>query len=329
MSVRDWLRNNETGLLGALGFLIVGALTVVVAIPHTARGPSPSKPEAASQQKSQQQRDWRPSFYPAEPYAAYHNDNCQAPKDREEADLCQQWRVAEATEKSVALADSQHWLNSLQAWSTVIAAIATAAAAIAAGYAARSSADAAKVARDALVASERAWIRRDRIVFSEPLQFASTGLLNTSVQLEFTNVGSAPAIHVNTFAWLIPDEHGTAPQQRAREHFNSVRSNPVSSGFTLFPGQAYPRDRDIPVHESVMLRPEETDTASDEVGRISLYLAACINYSFASDPDKNHQTSCMFEVRAPWPIARGADDIPETQLGLLEIAGFGGMDLAD
>jgi hypothetical protein len=125
MSVRNWLRNNETGLLVALGLLIACGLTVFVTFSHPPSGLSGDKPEAASQQTSRQKRDWRPSFYPAEPYASYHNANCQAPKDREEADLCQQWRSAQAAEEIVATTDKQFGWNVAQAVSTIIAAFAT------------------------------------------------------------------------------------------------------------------------------------------------------------------------------------------------------------
>lgn len=198
---------------------------------------------------------------------------------------------------------------------------------------AEQSAEAAKVsaevAKQAMIASQRAWIRRTRIFFSTPLEVRDDGLVNSAVAFEFTNVGNAPALHINEFAWLLPVTDGLVPQERATELFAGVREHPVSGGFTLFPGQSYPRDRDIPVHHSVHLTNEQAEAASDDAGRMSLFVAACINYVFSSDLNHHHQTSCLFEVRTPGFITHvGGTAIAETNLRLDE-SGFLGMDVAD
>jgi hypothetical protein len=185
------------------------------------------------------------------------------------------------------------------------------------------------LARDTLIVSQRAWIKRDRIAFAGPLVFRDDGLIHSHVILEFTNVGNAPALHVNMFAWLLPVIGGAIPEDGARKRFEGVRGNPVSYGFTLFPGQAYPRARSPRIQLGIHLTKDEVDAASDGAGRMVLYVAACINYAFSSDPNTNHQTSCLFEVVQPAQfLTRASGSIPDTDL-ILEESGFLGMDIAD
>jgi hypothetical protein len=188
-----------------------------------------------------------------------------------------------------------------------------------------------QLARSSLIASQRAWIRRDQVFFTGPLEFRPDGLANTSVTLEFTNVGNAPALHVNMFAWLLPiGANGVVPHDRAKQLFAKVRKNPVSGGFTLFPGQAYPRTKGTRTHQGIHITKEEADAVCDAANRMVLYVAACINYSFATGPSVNHQTACLFEVLSStgFITRTPGTSIPTANLQL-DPSGFLGMDIAD
>lgn len=234
---------------------------------------------------------------------------------------CQSWRQAEAAEEQACIARRQFWAGIV----ALVLLIATFAANAVAGWGAK---EAAEVGKDTLVASQRAWIRRDRIYFSSPLVFREDGLVHSSVSFQFTNVGNAPALHIQKFAWLLPVTDGLVPEARASALFEKARRQPVSSGFALFPRQTYPRDGQTPVSQGLVLTKGEVDAATDDAGRMCLYLAAGINYAFASDPTNNHQTCCLFEVQSSGFIARDRGSIPATDLRLDE-SGFLGMDIAD
>lgn len=310
------------GILCALAF---SQWVTVAHLPSRTSSPEPK----ASRYYRQAQTDKTPSSRESVERRAY-DPGCPDPQSREDADLCEQRRMADATVKTVALADSQYRWNVAQAVGTIVAALAAALAAVFAGMAAKQAGRSTDVARETLIASERAWVKRIRIYFSSSLDFREDGLVFSSIAFEFTNVGNAPALHVQMAAWLLPITNGGPPERRAKELFEERRNHPVSGGFTLFPGDSYPRNRDIQTNELVVLTPEEAVAAADNAGRLSLYLAACISYAFSADPAKYHQTSCLFQVEPTTGIFITADrrSIPETELRLQE-SGFLGMDLAD
>lgn len=252
----------------------------------------------------------------------------QGADEKAARETCAQRRATIASERQADYAALALIVGFLALAATVAAAVAAGIAAWATKATADEAERSADYAGDAIVASTRAWIRRDKITFSAPLNFHSDGLLESSVDFEFTNVGNAPALHVNKFAWFIAVTDGKVPKERAEKLFAQKRANPVSDGFTLFPSQSYPKPGQIPVGQSLVLSAEKTTQAVDEAGRLSLYVAACINYSFATDSKTNHQTCCLFEVGTPWDIKSGLK-IPKDQLSLREFAGFGGMDVAD
>lgn len=138
MLLRYWRSYSEAGRVIVCAAVLAVTLAVLVTVPDLLGGPRASEkdPDAHAQAA---QRHWQPHFSPTEAYAPYHNADCQSPKDREEADLCQQWRVAEATEKAVAVAEGQFRWNVAQAIGAIAAALAAAWAAFAAARAARAA----------------------------------------------------------------------------------------------------------------------------------------------------------------------------------------------
>jgi hypothetical protein len=120
---------------------------------------------------------------------------CDSPKDNEHADLCQQWRVAQA-------ADSQFWLNLLGlvllAGTLVFTAIAARAARDAAKEASRTATTAAQgntQSRNLFVAEQRPWIEIDTVGFAGELRFDEKGV-GLSFQLRVESTGRSPAQNV-------------------------------------------------------------------------------------------------------------------------------------
>jgi hypothetical protein len=254
----------------------------------------------------------------------YNKLGCYNPA-HDKYEKCQAWRQAEAAEEQACMARYQFWVGSLIGVFGLLGLFGTLIYTADAAKAASQSADAAK---GTLIASQRAWIRRDRISFRSPLHMRDDGMVHTTVTIDFTNVGNVPALHVNEFAWLLAGEKGGGPPyDRAQSLFKKVRLQPISQGLILFAGESYPRrnGRHLQPQQGVHLI-EASETL--KAGEMTLYLATCINYAFSSDGSNHHQTSCLFEVRAPWFLHRDSGHIPEGQLALME-GGMGAIDTAD
>jgi hypothetical protein len=123
------------------------------------------------------------------------------------------------------------------------------------------------------------------------------------------------------------------PKADAEAFFREVRDGFEAPGFTftLFPDQTYPKNRNLTVHPSVELTKQEVHAATggNPAAYMSLYLAACIDYSFPSDMGSRHQTSFILEVeKAGGPISPADGVISQASLTLRD-TGVGGMDHAD
>jgi hypothetical protein len=159
-----------------------------------------------------------------------------------------------------------------------------------------------RLARQSLIASNRAWVRRERdgIRFATALRFLQGGGADSSIGFTVKNVGNAPALHVNLHAWLLP-VIGRIPEAEARAHFASLRQTSPSGGFTLFPNDTYPSVVNVAVYPSVQLTQAQVNaaTGADPAANMSLYVACCIDYTFASDVFTHHQTSFILDVETP------------------------------
>ena len=155
--IRDMRKQGDWSRVALLGWVVALVLAAVamgqwVIITHL-----PSRPYAESPQGYAKQYVNKGARAPLarhadepEPYEA----RCHYPKNAEEANLCEQFRVAEAAEKSLALADSQWWLTAMQTGMAVVAALATAWAAYEAGNAAKAAANSIDVSIRSIEASK-------------------------------------------------------------------------------------------------------------------------------------------------------------------------------
>lgn len=308
MPKRDWRTNLALGLIAPF-VIVVGYGFVQLATSGelpSCKNTDPRSGYAATDPKNA-----------AMPQSIYYQLSCHDPAQDKDG-KCQAWRQAEVAQEQACLARYQFWIGSAIALFGLAGLFLTL-------DANRQTADAAVAT---LVASQRAWIRRDKITFASPLIFRDDGLVYTSVVLHITNVGNAPALHVHIRAILLGATDGEAPHEKALHLFNAWRQYSVYGGFPLFPKQAYPT-RDFLVRHATILSKEDADAATDGDGRMTLYLATCINYSFSSDPTRNHQTSCLFEIRShahPF-IMRETGEIQDKELWLMEELGV--IDSAD
>ena len=155
MPKRDWCF--YSAVIGGVIALLLG-LDILnwAAISHLPSRPSGGSPQAERHSDQSKAKHDAPAVK-AQKAQAY-DPGCPYPKNREDADLCEQRRMAKAAEDAAAVAESQFWWNVAQAFATVFAAFATAFAALAAGAAARSANRTVKVMERAAETDLRAYV---------------------------------------------------------------------------------------------------------------------------------------------------------------------------
>jgi hypothetical protein len=275
MLLSYWRSYSQTGRRVICAVVLAVALAVLVAVPHFYGGPS-GEPPNRNGESQLHKKHWQPHFSPAEPYAAYQNSDCQSPKDREEADLCQQWRVAEATEKAVTLAESQFWWNILQAASTVLAAIATALAARAAAAAASSAERSVKHAEGVSQSELRPYVFCEKFITNRGVSRndpeTTTHML---LELQWRNYGHTPARNI-----VINLNHGVFDQEDEPEVADFPDApNQADARYTLGPTQVCYARRVVPFADVVVAHNENKN----------LIYWGWIEYS-GLDPDVRHRT---------------------------------------
>jgi hypothetical protein len=191
------LRGNWLSALEAVGLLAIVVFCAVTFGRLTAQSerPSGSRNEqqySYSEQNNGDAKAWSPAFDIAKNPRSYSAD-CRNPKDREEADLCQQWRSAMAAEKAADLAESQWWWN----WVQLMGVGATALAAVAA-------ASAAKAAREAISITVN-MERPNVLIVGMSNKFDENNLLATVI-FEIENIGRLPAIFLGSSIWISHEE---------------------------------------------------------------------------------------------------------------------------
>jgi hypothetical protein len=118
------------------------------------------------------------------------------------------------------------------------------------------------------------------------------------------------------------------PRDAANKFFEDISAKKVGGRRVLFPNDSYPTPRDAAAYDIVQSTRGELEGAVDEHGRVGLYLAACIYYTFASDVERYHQTNCLYEVLVSGSsliLANGSYDAGQLSL---EESGFLGMEMA-
>jgi hypothetical protein len=139
-----------------------------------------------------------------QPYSTDYRTRCDRPQDREEADLCQQWRSAQAAEKTAALAGRQFWVSIIESSALLVSIFFTAWAAVAASRAAGAAdraVDAAAKANElnwkAHIADQRPWVGHTRLVTRKVFGPSGEDVTAIELMLEWVNAGNSPAIKLS------------------------------------------------------------------------------------------------------------------------------------
>jgi hypothetical protein len=139
----------------------------------------------------------------AEAKPGYYESRCKEPQSTDDADLCQQWRMANATEELRALADRQLWATYSEIGALVTSLVFTAIAAAAAAVAAWKAAEANRLSRENAIADRRAWLAISSLVLLKPLSRAGDNIV-TEVAFTCENIGRSPAIDVASDVKIVP-----------------------------------------------------------------------------------------------------------------------------
>jgi len=187
-------------------------------------------------------------------YSADYERACNTPQSPEEADLCQQWRMAYATERMEKSAKKQLYATYAEIVGLLATIVFTAWAAIAASKAARYSGKGAKAAlgavkaanravrqdKRAFVDQQRAWLTLDfgKSVFESPFYWNDVeGWVD--VKLVFRNFGSTPAYKAVLITEFVL---GSKNIDKARSDIARRMSQiPQHIGFTVVPDEELPQ----------------------------------------------------------------------------------------
>lgn len=161
---------------------------------------------------------------------------------------------------------------------------------------------AAEVAERTLVASNRAWLKVKPRIGSQPILIGAERV-DTSIEINFQNIGNAPAIRVDPQVWLLTwiMENTNAHDEQIRRCAEARAVSHPSQNFTLFPGESFPETEGLRGYElGVSIERKEVDFMAQRFGGqgyIMLYIGGAVTYSSASNPSVRHQTRFMFELR--------------------------------
>jgi len=171
-----------------------------------------------------------PPTFPGSQYQTRSNFHllCADPGSAEEADLCEQWRMAEATEVLVALTDRQIWITGVEALLLVASVAFTAWAALAASRAARAAERSVSIADDTAKRQLRAYVHiRDARV----LNFGNNEPIKISASVH--NFGNTPA-----YSAEISTSFCTGSDPQSGDHFVSAREPDKRNRATIPPGSS-------------------------------------------------------------------------------------------
>lgn len=249
MPSRDWLHN-----LAVRRCVILAALLFASASHAQDKRDTPGpRPEAQSEQRggpappAPAQRDVNAKGY---------RSNCDKPKDREEADLCEQRRMADAAKEALIWAENIFWFNVLQLGGLVVAAIFAAIAAFAARRTVNVMEGTAQRQLRAYVMLD--WLRLEGILGQE-----------TRVLLRVRNYGQTPAKNTRHFGRVL-----VCPYVPGRKFVVDRRMGGPVSTMTVSPGNHF--DQEIPVTPI-----SDVAVAAINKGEAALYCYGIIEYEDA------------------------------------------------
>ena len=173
----------------------LAALVAVLAVSNRTQLEAGDHTDHASVGVTAYQADVRQAFFTWPTKPGPYQADCKTPKDREEADLRAQRRMAEAAEDFVTLTDRQIWIGALGLGAIIITIVLSI-------RATRAAENQVRLSREALIAEQRAWIFVELSIgsggFSHSEDYASA-----DVSLRIENIGKTPALFVHTQMTLV------------------------------------------------------------------------------------------------------------------------------
>jgi len=193
MSGSDWLR--YTAAVAAALALIVFGWTIATLVaggdPYGCRDTNNKQTEAQGYKLP------RTRVVPNFDGTVYHTPNCHRPKSRDEDDLCQQMRMAEAAEEASCITYVQSWVNVLGLMTLLLAVYFAARAAKYAKSAADAANDMNQITGRALIAQQRAWLK----ITNVEAHLVAHDKFNVGLKVVIIteNTGNNPALEVFAF----------------------------------------------------------------------------------------------------------------------------------
>lgn len=234
MSCRDWLRYIAIG-----GSLIAGALLLSSAL-YAQKNNQQQQPTTAPANQTQPETDQPFPKAVVGPFSLerekpiepnWAEPNCQKPGNHDEADLCQQRSMAEATQKAITL-------NYVQIGIGFVTLIGLALTVYFTRKTADAAVDAVDLSRKAYVAEHRAWMKV-QISSVGPIRF-SKDKISVRISLEGENIGEPAAVNVHVAAAPFVS-HGVIPTRSAVDDFIQKElariSHPMIRGMVLMRGE--------------------------------------------------------------------------------------------
>lgn len=283
MRCRDWL-----------SIAFGGVALVWFALPSHAQDSSKQNGSAAATEQNAQSAheslpmwiraplifDWEKEVEPD-----WNNPKCGQTQSHDEADLCEQIRMAEAAKRTVYLNEWQLWVGLAGAAFLIITIFYSRKAAIGALAA-------AEAAEATLVVSQRPWVRISRI-HANAASLDGRGF-NVDFSFRVENVGRSPATRVRivTEAIYLPTDRLPPFEIRdaQRELYESARADLFKSGLVVFP-------RDPMVLTGFGRIPREViDFDRKRFGsHRNPFIAVCVAYDFVFD-NRTYVTSKVFRL---------------------------------
>lgn len=190
--------------LAVRGCLILGLLPLVLgdgraqpstAVPGQQTESQQADPDKAGPPPATLQPQPMPVAEQQKPDTPPYNPSCEAPKTREDADLCEQRRMSQAAIDAVWWAAFQSKLGILGFLTVLLTLFFTGRAAKAASHAAESASEQSRIAKESFEKLERPWVFIEihpRIYRTEPKH--NQDPIHTYMMYDIVNYGRVPAI---------------------------------------------------------------------------------------------------------------------------------------
>lgn len=224
-------------------------------------------------------------------FTDWSRPDCKQPKDHDEADLCQQVRMANAAESTV-------FLNAAQ----VAAALLTLVGLVITVHYARKAANAAIAAANAANDANRAWLAV-KLKLGGDFCFEPAGAA-IFVEVEITNIGKTVAINAHTTVDMVMHSNDVSKQLKALA--DGDRKIDTSASRMVLPGESYDRPWFPSMDRSVVEAAQLGNT-------IFPTIIGCVTYQVLPDLSL-HQTAFRFDLSKGNALIPFGENVPREQL---------------